>query len=226
MPKLFVYRIVSDIGAAPNLLDGLLTLTLCKPGIRKSAQVGDYVLALVALQHAQLTGKGPDRYYKAAYLFTIRDKVGILDYKAWCNVHAPSKICVPNSAAWGNCQYESTGAQREGGPHGEFNKNRDLGGRFSLISDHYAAWTSTAPHTLSDSELDNIGLDRSQIQTATRNFFTIPLERPEQIAALERLIAENRPSAATETVCRTAQCKKRAGSRTRRQRRTRRRSQS
>jgi len=218
MPKLFVYRIVVDEGVAPNLLDGQLTLTLCKPGIRRAAQVGDYVLALVALQHAQLTGKGPDRYYKAAYLFTIREKVGILEYEAWCKVHAPSKICDPSTGE-GNCQYNSTGAQRLG-PHGEFNKNRDLGGRFALVSDHFAAWTSRSPHTLTDSELETIGLDRAQIQTATRNFFTISLDRPEQIAALEQLIAENQPVAAAP-LCSGASCKKRAGSR--RQRRTRRR---
>jgi hypothetical protein len=207
MPKLFVYRIVTDGGIAPHISDSLLTLTLCKPGIRKAAQVGDYVLALVALQHTKLTGKGPDRYYKAAYLFAITEKVGMLEYDSWCRVHAPSKICdmSVNEDMSGNCQYNSTGAQRLG-HHGPHNKNRDLSGKFSLISNHFAQWTSQHPHTLTDSEIDAIGLDRSQIQTATRNFFTIPLVSPEQTAALERLIAENKPTPAKS--CRRGTCKK------------------
>ena len=208
MPKLFVYRIVTDEGVAPHISDSLLTLTLCKPGIRKAAQVGDYVLALVALQHAKLTGKGQDRYYKAAYLFAITEKVGILEYDAWCRVHAPSKICDPMTLE-GNCQYNSTGVQRPG-PHMEHNKNRDLSGRFSLISNHYARWTSQHPHTLTDSEIDAIGLDRGQVQIATRNFFTLPLVSPEQVAALESLITENQPKATAAVAaksCRRGTCK-------------------
>jgi len=213
-PKLFVYRIVTDAGTAPHISNNYLTLTLCKPGIRKSAKVGDYVLALVALQHTDLTGKAEDRFYKAAYLFCITEQVSMQGYEGWCRTHAPSKIC-SNNVYNGNCQYNISGAHRPG-PHNESHKNKDLSGKFSLISNHYAAWTSYKPHTLSDSELDSIALSKQQIQTATRNYFTVNLDKPTQIAALEKLINEAVPPAAT--ACKGKTCK---GGATRKQRKTR-----
>jgi hypothetical protein len=213
-PKLFVYRIVTDAGTAPHISNNYLTLTLCKPGIRKSAKVGDYVLALVALQHTDLTGKAEDRFYKAAYLFCITEHVSMQGYEGWCRTHAPSKICSENIFD-GNCQYNISGAHRPG-PHNITHKNKDLSGKFSLISNHYAAWTSYKPHTLSDSELDNIALSKQQIQTATRNYFTVSLDNPAQIAALEKLIREAVPAPAQ--ACKGKTCK---GGATRKQRKTR-----
>lgn len=190
-PRLFVYRIVTDSGVAPHISDDYLTLTLCKPGIRKSAKVGDYVLALVALQHGHLTGAGEDRYYKAAYLFRVTENVTMGDYEDWCKIHATSKICKEDYFN-GNCQYNRSGTYRLG-PHNISHKNRDLSGKFSLISNHYAAWTSTKPYTLSDSEIDAIQLDREQVKKATRNFFTLRLNNQTQIDALEKLIDEWEP---------------------------------
>jgi hypothetical protein len=189
--RLFVYRIVTDSGTAPHISNGYLTLTLCKPGIRKSAKVGDYVLALVALQHGRITGAGEDRYYKAAYLFRVTEQVLMDDYEDWCKIHAQSKICTEDYFN-GNCQYNRSGAHRVG-PHNVSHRNRDLSGKFSIISDHYAAWTSTKPYTLSDSELDAIELNREQVKKATRNFFTVSLENQTQIDALEKLIDEWEP---------------------------------
>lgn len=190
-PRLFVYRIVTDSGVAPHISDNYLTLTLCKPGIRKSAKVGDYILALVALQHGRITGKGEDRYYKAAYLFRVTENVTMEDYEDWCKLHATSKICRGDYFE-GNCQYNRSGIYRPG-PHNISHKNRNLSGKFSLISNHFAAWTSTKPYTLSDSELDAIELNREQVKKATRNFFTVGLDNQTQIDALEKLIDEWEP---------------------------------
>jgi Nucleotide modification associated domain 2 len=192
MPKLFVYRIVNDIGVAPHISkNGILTLTLCKPGIRKSAKVGDYVLALVALQHTKITGTNPDRFFKAAYLFKVTDITNILEYEAWCQIHAPDKICTEN-AFEGNCQYDKEGKWRYG-PHNESHKERNLGGKFALISKHYTAWTSAKPYTLTPEIMEHIGLDENQIKTATRNYFTVSLVSDVQIQALEELININKP---------------------------------
>jgi Nucleotide modification associated domain 2 len=43
MPTLFSYCIRYDIGSAPNPFWGLRTLAICKPNIRQSANVGDWV---------------------------------------------------------------------------------------------------------------------------------------------------------------------------------------
>jgi hypothetical protein len=46
MPDTRIYRYIvrTDRGTAPNPFDGYCTLAICKPGIRKSARVGDWVL--------------------------------------------------------------------------------------------------------------------------------------------------------------------------------------
>jgi hypothetical protein len=213
MPKLFVYRIVTDAGAAPHISNGYLTLTLCKPQIRRTAKVGDYVLSLVALQHMHLTGKGDDRFYKAAYLFKITETVNMLEYEEWCSSHAPDKICTNYDPTkvytekdfdLRNCQYNKHGVQRSGinAPHGPGNIQKDLSGKFSLISNHFAAWKSTSPHTLTDKTMETIGLNKEQVKTATRNYFTVNLA-PSQVDALEMLI----PSAPKSPPCRGNTCK-------------------
>ncbi len=210
-PRLFVYRIVTDAGTAPHVGNGYLTLTICKPGVRKSAKEGDYVLALVALQHTKIVGKGEDRYYKAAYLFKVNETVPMEEYDAWCCSHgANSKICT-NSHFEGDSQYNSAGTWRPG-PHDPSHRERDLGGKFSLVSKKFAAWTSAAPRTLTHGEMDAIGLNKDQVQTATRNFFTVALDRPEQIAALDAIIAEKAEKANTpEPPCKGKSCGSKGG---------------
>lgn len=44
--RLFSYCIPHDHGAAPNPFWGVCTLTICKPGIRRVAQVGDWVVGV------------------------------------------------------------------------------------------------------------------------------------------------------------------------------------
>ena len=47
MPRsLFSYVVRYDSGFAPNPFHGLCTLATCKPGIRKHAKVGDWILGV------------------------------------------------------------------------------------------------------------------------------------------------------------------------------------
>lgn len=39
--NLYAYAITRDLGFAPNPFHGFCTLATCKPGIRKTAKVGD-----------------------------------------------------------------------------------------------------------------------------------------------------------------------------------------
>lgn len=41
--RLFSYKLTSDYGFAPNPFGGYLTLATCKPGIRRSKRVGDWI---------------------------------------------------------------------------------------------------------------------------------------------------------------------------------------
>lgn len=44
MLKAYSYIVARDYGFAPNPFYGVLTLATCKPGIRKSAGVGDLII--------------------------------------------------------------------------------------------------------------------------------------------------------------------------------------
>ena len=44
MPKAFSYIVARDYGFAPNPFYGVLTLATCKPVIRKTASVGDFII--------------------------------------------------------------------------------------------------------------------------------------------------------------------------------------
>jgi hypothetical protein len=45
MSNIYVYKCVVDDGTAPCIARGLLSMVVCKPKVRTSAKVGDYVLA-------------------------------------------------------------------------------------------------------------------------------------------------------------------------------------
>lgn len=168
MTRLFVYRIVTDSGAAPHVSEGHLTLTICKPKIRKSAKDGDYVLALVAQSNnAMKTLKkskavsNNDKHFLAAYLFRVGEVVPLERYDEWCAAHAPSKLCTDEHFE-GNAQYNKNLKWRPG-PHGPDLRNRNLSGCNSITSTHFAAWKSSNPHRLTAEELAGLGLTEEEV---------------------------------------------------------------
>ncbi|MBL4774590.1 MAG: hypothetical protein JKY87_00830 [Mariprofundus sp.] len=54
---LFAYAITRDFGFAPNPFHRLCTLATCKPGIRKSAKVGDWILGVGGCNIAKVKRK-------------------------------------------------------------------------------------------------------------------------------------------------------------------------
>jgi hypothetical protein len=48
MPKIYYYKMSVDNGGAPCVQDRLLSLAICKPEIRRCAQVGDWILGFGA----------------------------------------------------------------------------------------------------------------------------------------------------------------------------------
>jgi Nucleotide modification associated domain 2 len=51
--NLFAYRVVYDIGFAPNPFFGTCTLATCKPRIRRAAHIGDWVVGLGSIAQKQ-----------------------------------------------------------------------------------------------------------------------------------------------------------------------------
>ncbi len=48
MPRLYFYKLMADNGGAPCVQDGLLSLSICKPMIRSTAERGDLVFGFAA----------------------------------------------------------------------------------------------------------------------------------------------------------------------------------
>lgn len=156
---------MTDNGTAPNVSDGILTLTLCKPEIRKGAAVGDYVVAFVAAgsefkTKAQKANNAATGFkFRVAYIFIIEEIVHMKEYKSWCQVHAGNKICKEPSFL-GDCQYNEKLAWMPG-PHGpdELTVKRNVGGRNALISRTYAAWTTPDAKVLTHEQLGMMGIN-------------------------------------------------------------------
>jgi hypothetical protein len=197
MPKLHVYRIVTDNNTAPHVSQGVLTLTLCKPNIRAHAKVGDYVLSLVALTNKQWgKASNPNRYYYAAYLFEITEIVDIKAYEAYCEEKGyRHRICRANYFE-GNCQYNAAGTWRPG-PHGPAEQEKNLKGKYSLVSTHFAAWTSVTPFLLDSATRTSLGLNdvNSALKVGPRGHVTVSLDAARS-AALNALIDANQPAPA------------------------------
>lgn len=56
MSRVYIYVVDRDFGFAPNPFHGVCTLATCKPGIRRSAQVDDWVIG-VGGQRLRATGR-------------------------------------------------------------------------------------------------------------------------------------------------------------------------
>jgi hypothetical protein len=204
-PTLWYYKIVTDVGCAPNVLDGYLTLALCKPLIRKAAVPGDYVLAFITLQKLPMTNTL--RNQRVAYLFKVTDRVTMLEYEDWCTKHACRKVCTANSMI-GDCQYNAKGVWRPG-PHSENHRNRNVGkGVNALISTYYAAWKTPElegskklltpgqllqTKYLTVDQIKSIGLTMDDVKTLGIGHKYTSLT-PENIIALNGLIDEWRKS--------------------------------
>jgi len=55
--EIFVYKMTTDNGGAPCVTDNLLSLCICKPRIRKSAKVGDWIIGLGGKSISELRGR-------------------------------------------------------------------------------------------------------------------------------------------------------------------------
>ena len=136
---LYSYCLRYDDGAAPNPYWGTCTLTICKPAIRRSAQVGDWVVGLGSANSPM-----GDVSRSVVYAMRITQKMSLKEYDQFCRKSLKNKI--PN---WrhrdfrrrvGDCIYDySLGLpprMREG-VHGPGNRQRDLSGKFALLSTHF-----------------------------------------------------------------------------------------
>lgn len=86
MARLYFYKLITDNGGAPHVTDGLLSLAICKPMIRRNAKPDDLILGFAAnALHAD---------NRLIYVAQITEKVDHGDYYT------------PTYAHRGDCIYE------------------------------------------------------------------------------------------------------------------------
>jgi hypothetical protein len=137
--KLFSYCIPYDDGAAPNPFWGLCTLTICKPAIRRTASIGDWVIATGAKNvpnHGDLSNR-------LVYAMKVTNKLTLEEYDNFCRLYFPEKIPDWNNEDFrrrlGDCIYDySVGepSQRKC-VHNMGNMETDLSGEYALLSGHF-----------------------------------------------------------------------------------------
>lgn len=160
MGKIYIYVVDRDFGFAPNPFHGYCTLATCKPRIRNTSGIGDWVIG-VGGSTLKATGR---------CVFAMRVSRIITFNEYWTNPEYKDKKPVRNGskkmllgdniyyfneadAAW---QQAASHHSNPDGTINTANKDRDTQSRNVLIADYFYYFGSNAPD-FPDGMLDNIG---------------------------------------------------------------------
>ena len=91
--RLFVYVVVYDSGFAPNPFFGCCTLATCKPRIRGTAEVGDWIVGVGSVQRGQ---EG-----RLVYAMRVAEAMDFDEY--WVDPRFASKRPIRDGDAWQRC---------------------------------------------------------------------------------------------------------------------------
>jgi hypothetical protein len=143
--RVYSHVVASDSGFAPNPFGGHCTLACCKPVIRRTARVGDWIVGLTR------------RSRGVVYAMRVTEKMDFATY--WADPRFRDRRPDPSAASirvrcgdniylpldvGGFRQLPSGHSHPDGTEHPGM-KARDLSGRFVLVSDDYAYFGSAAP---------------------------------------------------------------------------------
>lgn len=144
MTKIYSYVLRYDDGAAPNPFGDCCTLTICKPTIRRTAQVGDWVIGTGSKNSKLANGKTYDLSDRIVYGMKISNVKVLEEYDEFCLQYLQEKIPSWYDKDWrkrmGDCIYDfSKGVVPtiRKSVHNETNRDKDLGGVNALLSDHF-----------------------------------------------------------------------------------------
>lgn len=137
--KLFSYTVRYDGGAAPNPFWGICTLVICKPAIRRAAEVDDWVVGL-----GSATSPIGDISDHLVYAMKVTSKMTMEEYDQFCKTFVPKKKPdwrnIDYRMRMGDCIYNYTGGsapKMRTGVHKEENKEKDLSGLYALASKQF-----------------------------------------------------------------------------------------
>jgi Nucleotide modification associated domain 2 len=146
MTKLYSYCVRTDDGAAPNPFWGICTLVICKPGIRRTAQIGDWIVG-TGSKNAPVG----DTSGRLIYAMRVTKRLTMEEYDAFARAHHPNKVPDLQSSdkqrRKGDALYDfSTKPPRvRPGVHGEDAREHDLGGKHALLSTDFYYFGKNAP---------------------------------------------------------------------------------
>ena len=138
--KLYTYLLRYDYGSAPNPYWGICTLVICKPVIRRTADIGDWVVGFCSASFEN--NKYPCHI---VYAMKVTGKMTMKEYDEHCRKKHRKKIPNWGSRDYrrrvGDCIYDYSSGGGDPilrvGVHTEENRDRDLGGCYALISNRY-----------------------------------------------------------------------------------------
>jgi hypothetical protein len=145
MARLFTYTIPFDDGAAPNPFNGMCSLAICKPAIRRAAQPGDWVAGF-----GSKYAPSGDMSGRLVYAMRVQEVMTLEAYDRAAPSRWPHRIPDIESPALqdrlGDCIYDfSTGTPvQRPGVHDAGNKATDLAGDNVLISRDFYYFGSRA----------------------------------------------------------------------------------
>lgn len=136
MPRLFTYTIPYDDGAAPNPFNGMCSLAICKPSIRRVARPGDWVAGF-----GSKYAPSGDMSGCLVYAMLVQEVVSLEEYDRFAPTRWPHRIPNIRSGALqdrlGDCIYDYSNGmpptQRDG-VHDIGNQSTDISGENVLIS--------------------------------------------------------------------------------------------
>lgn len=141
MSKIYSYILRFDDGAAPNPFWGICTLAICKPVIRRKAEIGQWVIGTGSV-NGYSNGKRENLSDRLVYAMKITDKMSLAEYNEYCLKDLKHKIPFPDTQDWrmqmGDCIYFDAGNEkldlRPDSIHKIEHRERDLRGKNVLLS--------------------------------------------------------------------------------------------
>jgi hypothetical protein len=135
---LFSYCIPYDNGAAPNPFWGRCTLAICKPGIRRVAKQGDWVVGTGSVNSPIGNVRG-----KVVYAMRVSQKLTMKEYDRYTQSELHGKIPLMTSTDHrrrsGDSIYDFSTPIPSLRPsvHNEKDRSKDLSGAYVLLSNHF-----------------------------------------------------------------------------------------
>jgi Nucleotide modification associated domain 2 len=144
--KLYSYTVKYDTGLAPNPFWGKLTLNLCKPAIRRTAVETNWIIGTGSKNVKSKSGRTLDYSGKLVYAMKVTSKLTMEEYDVFCNDELKKKVPFPDTKdlrrVLGDSIYDYSvnkipRLRKMKNLHDESNRETDLSGQNTLISEHF-----------------------------------------------------------------------------------------